>query len=115
MKKVFLILAATICLFYFGNVISVNAQNERTLKGRPVDAKLCNQEHGQRLELYTDGKCKVIVGVNSGWGKYTLNPNRTKITINWDNETENRGDVIVNNNGFVVNLTIEGVRYTPCK
>ena len=108
MKKLFVILVAMLC---FG--ISANA-DERSVQGRPVDAKLCYSD--QRLELYSDGRCKVIVGgTNSGWGSYTLNPGRTKITIKWENGEEHRGEITVYANGAVGALVVEGVRYSPCR
>jgi hypothetical protein len=110
MKKLFLILVTLVNI-----AISMYSQDGRAVAGRPVDAKLCNQEHGLRFELYTDGRCKVIVGTDSGWGKYTLNQNRTKITVIWDNGTENRGDITVSGNGVVGILTVEGVKYKPCR
>jgi len=109
-KKIVLLIA----LIGFG--INANAQKEHTVSGRPVDAKLCNQQYNQRLELYTDGKCKIILDDgNSGWGTYTLNTTRTKITLNWKNGAENRGDINISVNSVVGNLVIEGVKYIPCK
>ena len=110
MKKYIIILVGLI-----GFAITVNSQDERAVAGRPVDAKLCNQEQGLRFELYTDSRCKVIVGNNSGWGTYKLSLDRKKITIKWDNETENRGDIIVLANGVVTNLVVEGIKYIPCR
>ena len=111
MKKYVMILFGLISF-----AISVYSQDGRAVVGRPVDTKLCNQQQGLRFELYTDGRCKVILeDGRSGWGSYTLNTNRTKITVKWDNEQESRGDIIVSVNGIVGSLVVEGVKYIPCR
>ena len=111
MKRVFVILIMAIaCLG-----ANITAQDGRTVKGRPVEARLCDS-NDLRLELYSDGRCKAVkAGYTPSWGSYTLNTVRTKITINWDENSEHRGDISISSNGYVSVLVIEGVKYYPCK
>lgn len=75
------------------------------------DVTLSNEQYGQKLFLYTNGKCVVTTSDGGrGTGKYDLNVNG-QIYIEWDNGANQQGSYTKDNNGLK-SVYIEGVTYS---
>lgn len=75
------------------------------------DVTLSNEQHGQQLFLYTNGKCVITISDGRrGEGTYDLKTNN-QIYIQWNNGNNQQGSFTQDNYG-VKSVYIEGVTYT---
>lgn len=77
------------------------------------DVTLSNERLGQKLFLYTNGRCVVTTDDGQrGTGKYNMDGgNRGSIYIDWDNGHHQQGSYI-RDEYSVTSVYIEGVQYT---
>lgn len=74
-----------------------------------VEAELSNEEYHQKLFLYSDGTCVIVIEGDRGSGSYDIQGE--KIYITWNNGIKQQGSVR-KDQGKVRSVSIEGVTYS---